>query len=264
MTPQAFQKSLDKSRLLWYNTRRKVKPRVITHDNVMFNKDVCKSIERAEGSCEQIKQIAEAISTVSRKHFPSLPVPCIAGGSIRDTVFGLPPRDYDVFLDVHELSEDEKDDHVLLFGTYVLEQLFPFNPPSVRQLDGYTRDTPQALEKDFVVYENVTGLPKIQFIGRTQTKDELLSSFDWPLTKAMYNPETGDFIFDDAFINCMNTRKIKCRDQEEDARVANWVSRYAGRYGKCPFDVEYSYTSSKRSIETELNILVEEAFNNWH
>lgn len=119
-------------------------------------------METTETVDKTIRRIATAIKEVIDVEYPNRPYPLIAGGAVRDCVFGLSPRDYDVFVDVSELEEDERDDYVLLLSHGIMDKL------------GWNKDTDTTIAnveyeeeryatlpngKPFIVYNAVDGRP---------------------------------------------------------------------------------------------------------
>lgn len=122
MLQKKWQNQIDKQRMLWYNNRRKVAKRktdmnIITKLTESIDKSISKTTD------ENIRAIGDAIKQAREEGFPILRTPIIAGGAVRDYVFGLAPNDYDVFLDVSKIPKEEQEDAVMLFGLRVLDNL---------------------------------------------------------------------------------------------------------------------------------------------
>lgn len=117
-----WQKVLDNQLKTLYNNRCKVK-RMKTAEQILIDLTESVNKERSATVDENIHAVGEAIKRARDKGFGSLRTPILAGGAIRDYVYGLTPQDYDVFLDVSDIPEDEQEDSVLLFGLRVIDEL---------------------------------------------------------------------------------------------------------------------------------------------
>jgi len=121
MARNSYQKRLDNQLKTLYNIRSKVKKMKTAEHLLSFGDSFNK--ETSELTDETIRIIGAAIKESRDKSFQILRTPVIAGGAVRDAVYGLPPKDYDIFLDVSGVPEDEREDVVLLFGLRVLDNL---------------------------------------------------------------------------------------------------------------------------------------------
>jgi len=116
-----YQKRLDNKLKLLYTTRSKVVKMKTEKEVLNFSESTnIKQSKRLDGV---IKALGIAIKEARDESFSALRTPVIAGGAIRDAMYGLPVNDYDVFLDISKIPEDEQEDVVLLFGVRVVDAL---------------------------------------------------------------------------------------------------------------------------------------------
>jgi hypothetical protein len=171
MLPERFQKRLDKQRQAWYNTRRKV-VKMKSHQNLVELKESVNPI-RSQETDQNIRDIGTAIVEAQKKSFGGIRTPVIAGGAIRDFVYGLNPNDYDIFFDVSSIDKEEQDDAVMLFGLRILDELTALfgdrysalkdNTLVQRGVGDYAHAMFRHAEcvdprwKDFIVYETADG-----------------------------------------------------------------------------------------------------------
>lgn len=193
-----FQKVLDKQLQTLYNNRCKVK-RMKTAEQILVDLTESVNKERSKTTDENIHLVGEAIKRARDKGFGSLRTPILAGGVVRDYVYGLTPNDYDIFLDVSSIPEDEQEDAVLLFGLRVIDELTAADDSKFKALEDNT------LRKLGV--DNPYG----DAIGNTQAGTD-------PRWKNFYVFETGPF----------NERiqRIWNEDVAEDANRANDMFRF--------------------------------------
>lgn len=122
MNRSKWQKVLDNQLKTLYNNRCKVKP-MKTAEQILVDLTESVNKERSATVDENIHAVGEAIKRARDKGFGALRTPILAGGAIRDYVYGLDPKDYDIFIDVSSIPEDEQEDAVLLFGLRVIDEL---------------------------------------------------------------------------------------------------------------------------------------------
>lgn len=109
-----------------------------------------------------IMDIGEALRQVVNENFPQLRYPVVAGGAIRDTIFGLPIKDFDIFFDTSVFEDEEREDIALLLIAMVCEKLGQHEYPELRNCrfgmvghnDGYAVGEGEDRKVPFVVYEN--------------------------------------------------------------------------------------------------------------
>lgn len=109
-----------------------------------------------------ITDIGEALRQVVNENFPQLRYPVVAGGAIRDTIFGLPIKDFDIFFDTSVFEDEEPEDIALLLIAMVCEKLGEHEYPELRNCrfgmvgydDGYAVGEGEDRKVPFVVYEN--------------------------------------------------------------------------------------------------------------
>ncbi len=109
-----------------------------------------------------VMTIGEAIRQVVNENFKELRYPVIAGGAIRDTIFGLPIKDFDIFFDTSVFKDDEREDMALLLIAMVCEKLAEHEYPELRNCrftaighnEGYPIGEGETRKIPFIVYEN--------------------------------------------------------------------------------------------------------------
>lgn len=272
MLPSTFQKRLDKDLVSWYNTRKKsVKKR---YDLKKITEEFVLSTDKrvSKVSNEDIFSISKALKIVAEEF--NIRCPIIAGGAIRDTVYGLTPKDIDVFFDTSSVPEDDREDFTLMVGLRTLEELSKipkyeaFLLPLMREhsksinsfdstyvtktktnqkewktffvydglfntglLDALWNDLPE--EVDDYVGEELIRSPSIQFIGRPEeflSKDDpsgLLDTFDWSLTKGLFDPTTMKYHLSEEFLNQTTQATIEVSNNHEFERAYFWTLRMA-------------------------------------
>lgn len=276
------QKFLDKHRDMWYNIP--MKKRVFASMNPLaeFNRSVNK--EQSEKTDKHIRVIAEALRRTCEKHFPALRVPVIAGGSVRDVVYGSEPKDYDVFFDLSQVPQDEQDDFVLLFGFYFIQEIGEvegykhLKDCTIGALSGPEYFT-QTDWKNFFVYENrfakdftvarfdADGVMveerfwiKLQFIGHNDPRlaqvdgpiEFVNDSFDYPLVKALFDPARMEYNLSAEFVATANANKLVVKSPDTYRRVVNWTNRFYP--SGCPVKIEtdfQKFNAAKYDIKTQ-------------
>ena len=282
------------------------------------------NIEETRRVDGEIRRLALAIKETIDVEYPTRRSPIIAGGAIRDCVFGLTPRDYDIFLDVSDLPDDEKDDYVLMFADSVLKRLgqereelvnLPFEEgkysngeSTLQSFVVYTAQLPAgavpggfadvaeaADERDpwgdiwadqpaqpadqrpggldvqvgdrfefnggrfRVAAVNVAqgnnavpgGLegarvdaPRriaAQFIGHNDDRltggpIAFLDYFDYPLVKAMFDPDTMEYVYTEAFTEVLDSKKMPLENKKAYTRAIGWINRF---YPNRPVNITY-------------------------
>ena len=117
-----FNRMLLKKQLDFYSNRRKER-KMKTLDELVVRMTESTTLYQSTQTGENIRDIGEAVKAAREKGFPILRTPIIAGGAIRDYVYGLKPEDYDIFIDVSKIAEEDQEDAVLLFGMRVIDEL---------------------------------------------------------------------------------------------------------------------------------------------
>lgn len=223
--------------------------------------------ERSATVDENIHAVGEAIKRARDKGFGSLRTPILAGGAIRDYVYGLTPQDYDVFLDVTNIPEDEQEDAVLLFGLRVIDELTAADDSKFKALEDNTLrklGAAYGLEgrngqngQGFYVFE--TGpfderiqriwnedvaidadrandqfrFIKLQFIGHSDTRlskedpTEFVEGFDYELVRGLFDPEIMAYRLHDDFVKVVNSKTLTVREERTARRVYDWTSRFS-------------------------------------
>lgn len=233
---------------------------------LLNNPDLSENIKKSQQTEGHIRDIASAITVTRDKYFPEMRLPIIAGGAIRDVVFGTHPRDYDVFLDVSYLPKDEQEDATLVMLSGILTELdktgkYPsLTKSNMTQIGGIGGDSSIYEQdpswKDFFVYENTPAVDEhfdaqieewhdphevrvverpflsIQTIGNNDKRlsledpTEFLEYFDWPLVRAMFDPAINKFRFHTDFIEQLDKKKIVVDNKRTYERVNRWLLRF--------------------------------------
>lgn len=158
-----MKKVLDKVSLAWYNNRiryGKGKSPIMTMNELIATTSIDKAL--SEHNRATILNVGEAIRQVVNENFREMRHPVIAGGAIRDTIFGLEIKDFDIFFETSAFKDDEAQDIALLLIALICEKLAEHEYPKLRNVrfgtvghvkeyavgEGEDRKTP------FVVYEN--------------------------------------------------------------------------------------------------------------
>lgn len=258
MKNKAFQRGLDKQRLSWYNSRGKQR-KPVTEEDILSGK-LSKDIDETKNVLSIISDIGEALRTIPTKGVTPAP-PILAGGAIRDLVFGLTPKDYDIFIDTSGVPLDEREDLVLLVGSYFLEEMVKkekflgLSLDLVRKGEVYRKANPK---KDFIVYENskdtLAGI-QFQFIGHndhrlTEDPPAFLEEFDWPLVKALYNPEDASFFFDKEFFSLLSSKEYTTDSHETFCRIKPWLDKFHYRGWGAPFKLNRGKNYETPSFQT--------------
>lgn len=94
------------------------------------------------------------------------PLPVLSGGAIRDAMLGVVPNDYDIFVDVTDVGDEELDDQDRFL--LLADAMFP-------EADGwrYRRINDQsyaAMPNHFSIYEGTRENVTVQIIGRTDSR----------------------------------------------------------------------------------------------
>lgn len=266
MNRSKWQKVLDNQLKTLYNNRCKVK-RMKTAEQILIDLTESVNKERSATVDENIHAVGEAIKRARDKGFGSLRTPILAGGAIRDYVYGLTPQDYDVFLDVTNIPEDEQEDAVLLFGLRVIDELTAADDSKFKALEDNTLrklGAAYGLEgrngqngQGFYVFE--TGpfderiqriwnedvaidadrandqfrFIKLQFIGHSDTRlskedpTEFVEGFDYELVKGLFDPEIMAYRLHDDFVKVVNSKTLTVREERTARRVYDWSSRFS-------------------------------------
>lgn len=212
MIRNIYKKVLDKTLKRGYNIRMDKRVDIDTFintfvDEYSFNK---------EGSREDIKiivRIGEQIEKAWSKYFPTKALPVIAGGSIRDIVFGKTPKDFDIFMSVKGIGEEWKqatgmeDGAETLLQTFI-DETFPTADPSqgCYQLGEQYKDIPGSLYVFETWPANYDDITPFQFIGTEETEEPIkcVDRFDYGLVKIGYNIASKEFFVSEEFLESLS------------------------------------------------------------
>lgn len=240
-----LKKAIDKVMKSGYNTHTGLE--VSNRDEYTINKT---TTDRVFANIETLdKAMREATTNIDIDYV-------IAGGAVRDGLMGLPPKDYDIFLNLSRLDpedEDGRDDLITLLN-YNFHDKVRANIPLIRG-DFETpwtvhNEAYKAMENTFFVYEHVFGGEEepmaaigndntYQLIYRKNNPDIgtdplgfVVNNFDWPLTKAYY--KDGKVFVGQEFADAFKTKKISSTDLNTSRRIRAWIGRY-------PEDVHFDW-----------------------
>lgn len=243
-----FEKELDKSKLLLYTMKRKVqRMRGFTFADMMRDQTVAGRI------CNLLETTNEVCQGVAQEYGVDV---TIAGGAVRDSVFGYYPNDIDIFVGLGGFDEDEKDDILLLYGDAVMKKLakafeLMADDGDVTKLFAQTGEAYKARGiTDMFLYGSQwvqvwPGDPnddffggqgtKFQFIGRdTAHPEELMRQFDYELTKCYIEPKPqlqGDLktfqrVFKPEFMEAVAKKTVTATSPQTHSRIQEWDSRW--------------------------------------
>lgn len=205
-----------------------------------------------------IKQIHEAASEAYTRLFDK-PMPgIIAGGAIRDTVIGIPPKDFDLFLDVSDWTEEELSDNLLLFGDYLLENLRKGEDETLRNLYEHRFERPENEEE----YRD----PAAKKPGDTsQSSLAMVSYLGHDLNEWYFDQQFNGLFYDLPFVQILCHRAphiasdpAKFVDEFDWAGVKGWYSNNDFHYDGQMATIFTTRNAGKVSDKTERRI---ERFN---
>lgn len=218
----ARKKVLDKMGIKKYNIHKGMEEALMKDHSV----DLTRSINIQA----DIKLLGEQAKTVAKDIAPLAPPPIIAGGMVRDMVFGLPWNDCDIFVDLGAYSTDEADDICLLMVNEIApEYIEDLTQKLDNPEEGYGFD-PSANGTGFVCgyggYNKVEGgYSAHQVLGRMDNKENTIDKFDYGLVKAYYDTETEEFVFHKDFVDQIGKKIIEVSSAKTFNRVTKWLNR---------------------------------------
>lgn len=252
-------KVLDNWRNLWYNLSIKSGEQQVDILTIIEASSI--DLENSHRVKQTIEEFGKTLKAVSEDKLPFLRTPVIAGGAVRDMIFGLTPKDYDIFFDISKLESEEVEDTCVLLSSMFLEDQTP-NDPSRWTALPKGKDYGGAVDRwgkegEFVVYEGYSNEDTtVQFIGHS---NDLLDKspitfaedyFDWCLTKAVYDPLTETVQLGKDFLKALETEVID--GTESIFRISKWKDRYeqqnsllGKRGGEFPFKIIMPPVSSQ-------------------
>ena len=164
--------------------------------------------------------------------------PVIAGGAVRDLLMGCCPRDYDVFVDISAVEdEDEQQDFIDSFlydfcvdmsGNYFYNLNNIGWPYSILPTDtGKTPSEYMNMENTFQVYQ--WGMYQFIFMKNPMIQENpgqwILDRFDYSLVKCFIDPSTHKVYASDEFMRDREAKHIEVKDMNTYARVMKWTER---------------------------------------
>lgn len=240
-------KFLDKLSKEWYNVFTRLGKKVPMDPNFFETYIAKQTRNRQKLRRLGLGHLEQLVELLNKAVLPDTRVPVIAGGSVRDMFFGLPPNDYDIFMDLSPFTDDEKDDALLLTAMRLREALglTEENAPLYAKHKGHY----EAVLNAFMVYECMAPMYTFQLIGynnpllTTNPKQFVEESFDWSLTKALYDPLHGKPEFCEEFLETLQTGVIKPKDDSAYSRASTWLD---WRLGKGQgLKIEYKHRKEK-------------------
>lgn len=263
-----MKKILDMSIKTWYNTYvRKDALKDIFTAGVSLNPAISVAVN------DNLTALAGCISEASKK-VPEIRTPVIAGGAIRDMIFGLKPKDYDIFYDVTPLPEDEREDASLYLASLIKDEIskdgrhFPFAAEFdlIEDLSGEYAESGKNTDTGvFCVYETVVpdrlwALPEadgpgnpfqvFQFIPHlapklSESPAEFAKTFDYGFVRAVLDPLDMAYRFDDTFVEELKARKIVVTEEKTRGRVQRWLDRCLSIGHNPPVTMDYKGKTKK-------------------
>jgi hypothetical protein len=181
-----------------------------------------------------IKDTAYHLKKVFEDNFPNVKPPIIAGGCVRDYVFGTFHNNYDIFFDLSSLRGFlNEDDTTLLIASLLKDaRAAEFRGFSIRKIntelprfaDKKDKFTQQELYEYALVDEKYIGCKDT----RLQTDIEsFVESFDYPLVKCWFDTSDMKYHFSKEFMKVLETKEIYfTHENNAFRRFSNWKSRF--------------------------------------
>lgn len=200
--------------------------------------------------------IPEADKIADRFNLPKLNF-VLAGGSIRDTLVGATPKDYDVFVDLDLFEGDytEAEDAFDIFAAELEEMSGDGTTYIMRaknvNYDGSSIDTPNPDQmrgiRDVYSLECYTLRATYIFeivVGRFGEKNplDIIDGFDYNLVKGGVNIRTGETRLKGEMISGLITKTAIISTESAEKRFSRWKSR---SYANNEFKLERTYTAKK-------------------
>jgi hypothetical protein len=277
---------LDRRSKLLYNIRKRFGG---VHDmDLMFNERITQNLSASRDTDKRLHEIASAIIAVTG--VDTRP-PIIAGGSIRDMVFGINVNDYDIFMDVSDFDEDVQDDIVLLKAHALMKEL-GYSNCYVRNVTNKTEyNGAPGFECGFSVYEispdwevvdfqdidlvqELEHFKPIQVVGRRDRNiqeniPKFLESFDYGLVRCAFDPESMEYIFHPTFHETLHSNEIRFDNDKTQRRLNRWRHKWVAYNYNFPFRLKNTGTASytkakdgKYTIKTnKIPVNWDDAFN---
>lgn len=229
---EAKRKMLDKVGLKGYNIHTGDVEALVASQSV--------SIVRSTVAIENLKTVGRLASEIANNLH--LPPPVIAGGAVRDAVFGLIRKDDDIFIDLTGVNVDEHDDVCLRFADALRmtsEDMAAYPIGDVLKDLQFGGDGNEYNDADnptgFIAgYEGFTDYGQFNVLGRTETPEETVDSFDYSLVKCWYDTGTNEFKFHEDFLNQLNNELVDVRDDKTKRRFKRWRERTYRQYYQSP------------------------------
>lgn len=214
---------------------------------------------------EQLCKVPSAMGK-AEEDFPSM---LIAGGSIRDRIFGLGPKDFDVFVDISDYDKDEAEDLLLLICEEIRQQQDDpdeyIHPKRLGEEEEPYLETDDDTEDPCIVYEIypntdfllddriINQIKPIQVIGY-RNKDiknnpfKFLDTFDYSLVKAFFDPFKKEYGVHKDFHKSLDNKIVEYSGSKPKARVVNFKWKWERTFGRdtfFPFDLQRKQTQEE-------------------
>lgn len=246
-----------------------------------FNREV------SEANKQSVLKVSTALNHALETELPDLGYGIVAGGAIRDTILGLPVNDYDIFIDVSSVSEDEKDDMALLLadrlrdlsedvmGGAAFTNMYRYQPfegeyhqnfipkgekqttiKAIYCLD-FELDMAAARAVDF---EDIP-IIRAQVIAHDDQRIAtnplaFVDGFDYSLVRGLvYN---GQWQFAPELIAELESREITVETETCEARVRRWIDRHKYNYN-IPYAIVPTGPYAERKAEEERRVAEDRA-----
>lgn len=222
MLRESREKHLDNVTELLYNirTRYKEKGNKMTIRKETFSTNVDTTISNDRILSEEYALVKELSTKVGC-------TAVIAGGSVRDTLLGLPFRDIDIFI----LGTGPEDDDNVVYFTELYREKRPRLDKAASAIGGgydYKVHFPgyeftSANLDQGVGFNELMEFRPVQFIGRQEeTPEDLVDSFDYDLVRCWYD---GEYHIDSRFELALKGKRVPSNSQHTYERIHAWKQR---------------------------------------
>lgn len=199
-------------------------------------------------STDVLEDLTEACGILNKLSSTYDVKPIVAGGSIRDAILGYAPKDFDIFIDVSSIpDEEERDDFIesFVYDFAVAKNGIKFAetsgwPYKMQRDESAEREGYGEMEGSFSVREWACGTNKTwapyQFIFMDDVEitvdpsDWISKRFDYSLVKCFMDPHTGTIYASDEFMSDKDKNRIDVRDESAYKRLTRWILRTEAPY----------------------------------
>ena len=261
MISNLYKKTLDKIAKVRYNTYmdREVDLDTFIADYV---EPYSSWKELSVTTIEQITSLGDKIEDKWSKHFPTNPLPCIAGGSVRDAVFGLSYKDIDVFFNMKGIGEGWKESTGFEDGPEMVVELFmeDIGLSRINKLGENYLNLPVSklvLDSTLEIVGGEGG-DQVQFVGcqDIDKSTDCINSFDYDLCKIAYNIEDKKFIVSKEFQEGLE--KIHSLKRSNDIRQESREQRFLCKVNSIYFNIKANSSITRyKEPAKKLQIVIE-------